>query len=396
METPLTAFAEIQGLYGTITVSERLIQKLWLRGDFDQTALRTVSGKTLQIRRPGLWNQQEGPDFRGAQLVIDGQRMIGDVEIHFYASDWAAHQHEKQISFDRVLLHVVVFPSEEPLTVRTRSGHQPETLILLPYLDTDIETYASEEVIRDWERPDAADATERFLCLPLAERRSRLVAMARTRYNQKIAFTRKRLAGLRFEDACHRLTLEILGYRRNRAPMSAIADQFSPEGMLQAGPERVFYSQEGSWRLNGLRPANHPRKRLAQYTELIRRNPGWMAQLQAWGLAQHLREGQFSTDTRFYRKKKRLTAQRREVANSILSGSLGGTRLDTWMIDGAIPLLAVNDPECWFPLWFHWFPGDMPDVVDRFQQNGQIRTAGQPRSNGWHQGSWQFLLESGL
>ena len=39
------------------------------------------------MKSPGIWNKEEGPDFKGAVLEIDGQSMRGDVEIHFYASD---------------------------------------------------------------------------------------------------------------------------------------------------------------------------------------------------------------------------------------------------------------------------------------------------------------------
>ena len=54
---------EIQGLYGSFSLSERILQKIWLQGDFDQSTLRTESGKRLRVIDPGRWNLLEGPDF---------------------------------------------------------------------------------------------------------------------------------------------------------------------------------------------------------------------------------------------------------------------------------------------------------------------------------------------
>ena len=47
---------EIQGLYGSFSLSERILQKIWLQGDFDQSTLRTESGKRLRVIDPGRWN----------------------------------------------------------------------------------------------------------------------------------------------------------------------------------------------------------------------------------------------------------------------------------------------------------------------------------------------------
>ena len=82
---------EIQGLYGPFSLSERVLQKIWLKGDMDQTQLRTVSGKTLRVLDPGRWNLLEGPDFLEARLELDGQKLVGDVEVHFHTSDWQLH-----------------------------------------------------------------------------------------------------------------------------------------------------------------------------------------------------------------------------------------------------------------------------------------------------------------
>ena len=83
----------MQGLYGPFTIAEHVVQKLWLRRDFEQAGLRLLDGRTLQIRTPGHWNLLGGPDFHLARLLINGRALLGDVEVHFHSSDWHAHGH---------------------------------------------------------------------------------------------------------------------------------------------------------------------------------------------------------------------------------------------------------------------------------------------------------------
>src|SRR5258708_26573057 len=70
--------AEMQGLYGPFTIAERVVQKIWLRGDFDHCRAVLADGRKLEIRSAGTWNLLGGPDFRGASLIIAGQSVTGD------------------------------------------------------------------------------------------------------------------------------------------------------------------------------------------------------------------------------------------------------------------------------------------------------------------------------
>ena len=42
------AVAEFQGLYGPFTIAERVLQKIWLRQDFDGHAARLADGRALE------------------------------------------------------------------------------------------------------------------------------------------------------------------------------------------------------------------------------------------------------------------------------------------------------------------------------------------------------------
>ena len=79
---------EAPGLYGHFSVKERLVQQIWEKGDFMTDDLRTIDGEALNIIDSGKWNlAEEGPDFKGARISIDGQTIEGDVEIHFDEKD---------------------------------------------------------------------------------------------------------------------------------------------------------------------------------------------------------------------------------------------------------------------------------------------------------------------
>ena len=87
----------MQGLYGSYSVPESVLQNIWFNGDFNHKGLRTQSGKYVSILNPGRWIENTGPDFLEAVLKIDGKIIVGSVEIHFELMDWFYHQHHKNL-----------------------------------------------------------------------------------------------------------------------------------------------------------------------------------------------------------------------------------------------------------------------------------------------------------
>ena len=103
---------EVPGLYGSLKVDEKIIQKIWAEQNFNQIDLKTESGKKLKILSPGTWNQsEEGPDFKNAHLLLDRKEVSGDVEIHFHSEDWRKHRHNEDSNYNRVILHVTLCSS---------------------------------------------------------------------------------------------------------------------------------------------------------------------------------------------------------------------------------------------------------------------------------------------
>jgi hypothetical protein len=69
--------------------------------------LKTFDGEEITIIHVGHYLELAGPDFFNAQIVIGNQKWAGNVEIHLKSSDWYVHHHERDETYENVILHVV-------------------------------------------------------------------------------------------------------------------------------------------------------------------------------------------------------------------------------------------------------------------------------------------------
>jgi hypothetical protein len=120
--------------------NELTLQGLWSQQAFFGDALMTCSGKSLKILNPGQWNRSAGPDFRRAEIVIDGQEIRGDIEIHLRASDWHRHRHGHDFEYNRVILHVFLERDDGETFDELHNGGSIERLHLAPFLAEDLES----------------------------------------------------------------------------------------------------------------------------------------------------------------------------------------------------------------------------------------------------------------
>lgn len=412
MANPNQQVAEMQGLYGPFTLTERVVQKIWLRGDFAQQRLVLTDGRRLEIRFTGKWNLLGGPDFHAARLGIDGAPVTGDVEVHFHPADWRAHAHAGDRAYDNVALHVVLFPpaaGEQPAL--HRDGREIPTLVLLPLLHRDLEEYASDDAL---EIITARDEWEKFAALaamPAAEMQPLLHGHATERWRQKVRFARLRIDKLGWADAAHHTALEIFGYRQNRAAMLRIAAQYPLQAWAEGvSPADVFAGGGAGWQLQGVRPANHPLARLRQYQHWAGAQPAWPERLRAMKLdwsrgdpaadstsiaagSPRLQKEGGLIPAKPARQALGLKRLRETIVRDVTGGALGGSRLDTLVCDGFLPLVAAETGEEQFAAWFHWFLGDVPAPVRKIMPKlGLAGSAGQPLCHGWAQGLLGWIL----
>lgn len=88
-------------------MKEVFLHHVWQYQKLNSKTLKTHCNKSITVLNPGVVQTQSGPDFFNAQLVIDGQKWAGNIEIHIKSSDWYAHQHQEDERYDSVILHVV-------------------------------------------------------------------------------------------------------------------------------------------------------------------------------------------------------------------------------------------------------------------------------------------------
>ena len=87
---------------------EDFLHYLWRTKRFHLENLLTTEAVPLQIIDFGQHNHHAGPDFLEAKIQIGETIWAGNVEIHVKASEWLAHQHQKDKAYDNVILHVVL------------------------------------------------------------------------------------------------------------------------------------------------------------------------------------------------------------------------------------------------------------------------------------------------
>jgi hypothetical protein len=393
--TVSSTLAEIQGLYGAFSFPEKLLQKIWLRRDFNCAAARTSTGQPLRIRHAGKWNLLGGPDFHSARLRFDdGPEITGDVELHLRAGDWDAHGHARDPAYANVVLHVVLFPPEAGRVTRGWEGREIPILALLPLLHHDLEEFAADDAVETLSNRAATRIPDELGILGPSELQGLLAQHACARWRQKVHFARLRVQRLGWTNACHHTALEILGYRFNRAPMLRLAGQWPLAAWAagEVGADVACAAEAEGWSLQGVRPANHPRTRLRQYVAWAQARPDWPDLLAKQ--FEVLPAGFASGTTREVRRSLGFTAMRAEVAETLCATTISGSRLDNLVCDGWLPLLATQTGREVQPLWFHWFAGDLPPVVSSgLRQLGVFDGRSQPACHGIAQGLLSWLLE---
>lgn len=110
---------------------ENFLHYLWKYQFFAINKLQTTNKEPLQIYKAGEHNFHAGPDFFNSKIKIGNQIWVGNVEIHVKSSDWYVHGHEKDESYDNVILHVVWYNDVE---IYRKNNTSIPTLELKPFV----------------------------------------------------------------------------------------------------------------------------------------------------------------------------------------------------------------------------------------------------------------------
>jgi hypothetical protein len=303
---------------------EKLLQTVWQHQRLRRDQLKTADGKTLRVLHPGFASAEGGPDFRGAVLQFENERPVsGDVEIDLQTSGWHAHGHDKNPSFKNVILHVIW---EEVQSPRSKVQSQPVVLALKNFLDAPISELAlaleNESGLPENLRGKCSAPLRELSASQLTEL---LHAAAKVRFENKANAILARAKNSGWEQVLWENLFRALGYKNNIWPMLNLAEtkprwsrganstfeiQARLLGVSGLLPDDLTRAQKSSdtflrrawdfwwrdrdefetcilprecWRFHGLRPANHPQRRLALASHwlasqnLVAKIEGWCA-----------------------------------------------------------------------------------------------------------------------
>ena len=94
-------------------MQERFLHFIW---KFRMIHPNLISEKNelIEVLYPGDHNTHAGPDFLNGRIRIGTTLWIGNIEIHFKASDWFRHKHQYDEKYKNLILHLVYENDLEP------------------------------------------------------------------------------------------------------------------------------------------------------------------------------------------------------------------------------------------------------------------------------------------
>ena len=304
--------------YVPIPISERLVHAIWHEQRLAHNTLCTIDGRPVRVIFPGWWNVEAGPDFRNATIQIgDGPELFGDIEIHLRAEDWFQHRHEHDPLYNDVVLHVVLWESGTRRAPRTRHGDTLPQVALQHHLAVPLETLYDELDLDAYpygagkHGGNCVKVISRLSVTAIAEL---LDAAGDERFAHKVSRFARWLHRAAPEQVFYEGWMEALGYKANKAVFRLLAQRvphdvltehrihlaallfgvanFLPTFTVKGDDAQIkrlwnvwwklrpdFADKiltPDTWRMHGIRPANHPHRRLGAAVALFKKHPDLM------------------------------------------------------------------------------------------------------------------------
>ena len=289
-------------------MSEAFLHYIWQFQYFDKHELQTTSGDPIQIFNPGNRNSHAGPDFQNARMKIGSMEWIGSAEIHIQASGWTDHKHDRDASYENVVLHVV-WKNDKP--VRRSDGSLLPTLELMNRVDA--------KFFVNYQR--LVNSPETIPCTPFLTQVNELTthAMMDKVLMDRLESKATKVAEIRnktyndWQETCYQLLAKSFGFKVNEDPFQQLAQLlpykvlrkhadkllhieallFGQAGFLEGEDDDQYYCllkreynllrqkyqlsdrrlNKAQWKFLRLRPANFPTIRLAEFASLLHARP---------------------------------------------------------------------------------------------------------------------------
>jgi len=279
---------------------ERHLQCLWADPRLRPTGLKTSDGEPVAVAHPGDWNLEAGSDFLNAVLLVgkEKRRISGDLEIHIHPNGWKQHGHADDPRYTNVRFHIVYFQGKEiPGLIQIPLQETLATDPRFSFENIDITAYPYSIPSGDFPLKGMHPDQKTQWLESAGEERLRLKA-------ERFAFAmqNKEPDQLLWEEL-----MAALGYKNNKSPFRRLAALLplarlrslvqTPDeayalllglsGLLPPNPDPAWDAQtrkfirtvwdfwwrqnaelkeqalkKPDWTLAGIRPANHPVRRL--------------------------------------------------------------------------------------------------------------------------------------
>lgn len=196
-------------------VPEKLLCCLWFDATWRPSQLATLDGRALTVISPGQWNRHAGPDFRQAVIVFDdGERCVGDVEVHRLVSGWTAHRHHLDARYNQVILHVVFHHDRLRTDVVRADGQSVPQVALESWLPHPLSFYRDEIPLEDYPHkrvPHIGHCYAALCRLSLSQVQQFLERAGETRLQRRAARWRRRVASVGCGQAIYEAIFRALG-----------------------------------------------------------------------------------------------------------------------------------------------------------------------------------------
>ena len=213
----------------------------------DRAELTTAGGEPIRIIYPGRKNDDRGADFRDAVIATSQGIIKGDIEVHIKSSDWQAHQHHQDPTYNRVILHVVMWHNSEAAT----NLHNGETAPILA-----LDRYMGDPM-NHWSRLVHSPASSSMPCrktvtgLATDTLAELLDSAGEERFLVKAAEFQAELTQIEASQCLYQGIMGALGYAKNKPPMLKLARRL-PLQILQSMTQGEISDQECLARLQAL------------------------------------------------------------------------------------------------------------------------------------------------
>jgi hypothetical protein len=267
---------------------ERHLQCVWFDAALRPGTLKTEQGDVVIVEHPGQWNLEDGPDFLDAVLRVgpDRRRLAGDVEIHIHPSDWQRHGHSRNPAYARVIAHVTYFPGAittapvgsigGAIQVSLKDGLAANPFFSFESLDLTAYPYTSREPITPCARLLKTWSPDHVAGLLESAGEERLQGKAA---RMAVAFTSKAPDQILYEEI-----MTALGYKNNRAPFRYLAEQLPLETLRKASVRHTLKAYALLMGVAGLLPAQTPSRWDAETRAFVRQLwDHWWKHQAAWG-----------------------------------------------------------------------------------------------------------------